>query len=175
MNQKNKYIIASIAVIAIVFAGGLAAGKTLFQTAQPGGGASVSAVPDKQANEATSSQKTSAAMEDGTIPSGSQSADQTLSACAAALRKAAADAGTKFEAGSVLVSFRPGTALSEANGILDSLGLKQHNNPSPEDFKSNSWLTVTVPKGREFDWACTFRERPEVKYAGVNPIFDLAH
>lgn len=89
-------------------------------------------------------------------------------------RAAVEGRGTKYESGSVLVTFHPSVTFSQAKAFLDAKGLKLHTTASPDDFADTHWLSVRVPKGEEFDWICSLSSATEVRRAGVNPVFDLA-
>lgn len=173
MEPKRKYIAIAVVLAVVVFAAGLWTGRSGLRDPEGDETPAASSTPVAGSGE-TAGEKTlpaGAVMEDGTTAPD----PQAQAKCEADLKREVAARKSSYEPGSVLVSFVGGTTFAEAKAFLDSRGLALHNGPSLEEsYKAQGWLSVAVPKGTEFKYACLLREFPIVKYANVNPVFKLA-
>lgn len=94
--------------------------------------------------------------------------------CSTLAREAIEKNGTEYERGSILVSFTADVSFEDAQAIVTREGLSvKAEGSTRSEFNSLHFLTVVVPKGKEFEWICVFKAKAGVKNASVNPLFKL--
>jgi len=96
--------------------------------------------------------------------------------CAVSLEKDTNTKGTKYQKGTILVSFPKETSLSSAENVVSSYNLtfaNDENAPASESFAANHFLTANVPEGEEFLYICKLKKDTRISHVGLNVIFDL--
>ncbi len=82
--------------------------------------------------------------------------------------------GKEYERGSLLVSFFNSLSYSLALDTIKLLGLRPDDSTEAKNnFNQNHWLTVFVPKGKEFEWQCKLDASEGIKKANLNLTFNL--
>ncbi|MEO8637977.1 MAG: hypothetical protein ABI430_03705 [Candidatus Taylorbacteria bacterium] len=82
--------------------------------------------------------------------------------------------GVDYEKGSLLVSFTSSATFQKARAVIESNKLTyQSRENMEEDFKTNHWLGVVVPKKEEIKWICVLKGNTAVKNAILNRTFEL--
>ena len=98
------------------------------------------------------------------------STNQTV--CIRALEEAVQKNNTKYEKGTVLISFESGTTRDRVAEILADHDLKL-DPKLPNNFSTQVWTVAAVPQGKEFSVACELKTDTRIKFAGVNPLLEL--
>jgi hypothetical protein len=97
---------------------------------------------------------------------------EDTSRCIASLEQAIQKNNTKYEKGTVLVSFESGTTRATVEEVLADYDLKL--NPSlPNNFSSQSWTVVPVGASQELSTVCRMKSDTRIKFVGVNPLLEL--
>ena len=79
-----------------------------------------------------------------------------------------------YDPGSILAAFSSTTTFASAEHVLASYGLAASTSTEAvEGFKAHHWLTIAVPAGQEFRWACILKKDSSVSYASLNQTFSM--
>jgi hypothetical protein len=108
------------------------------------------------------------------IAASPQAQDQSISTCIAALKKEITTSKKAYEKGTMLVTFKEDVAYTEAKEALATYGVTVKSTATAEaSFSTRHLVTGTFTPGDEFSKICLVRMDDRVKYAGINPTFNL--
>lgn len=83
-------------------------------------------------------------------------------------------AGKNFVRGSLIVAFFAQLDYETAVDSMQLLGLRSDTSvEAQQNYRDHHWLTVNVPRNKEFEWQCKLEASEGVKSANLNLNFNL--